>query len=539
MSTALQQLLERAAARKAAAASTLPALPTLPTLPVPTNAGGAIVLNAEQQAFVNLAATRNNAVLIGAAGTGKTTCMREAVAAIALQAPALSGSHRHLKDGTPGVVLVSFTRRAVTNLRKAVSAEMKGNCITIHKLLEYAPVPCEVQDPATGEWRNSMRFMPSRNAHNPLNHSLVTVIIDESSMVSTELYQQLCDALPHKVQFIFLGDINQLPPVFGSAVLGYKMLEHPVVELTQVYRQALESPIIRLAHRILSGNPIPASEYDEWNFPNQLKIHPWKKRISADNALHTLAKFFKDAFDNQQYDPAEDMILIPFNKSCGTIELNKHIATHLARKRQAEVHEILAGFDKHYLAVGDRILYDKEDAIVTAIKPNDLFSRHHTLQQPSVHLDYWGCMQEQHKQHHLTTNTTDVDDVDILLSACVADPEERIKQASHTITVQLLETEQTVTLSAAAEINSILLGYALTVHKSQGSEWRKVFVCLHHSHATMTQRELLYTACTRARQELYVICEPDTFTRGILNQKIKGNTLAEKAEYFKGKKQSN
>jgi ATP-dependent exoDNAse (exonuclease V) alpha subunit len=51
----------------------------------------------------------------------------------------------------------------------------------------------------------------------------------------------------------------------------------------------------------------------------------------------------------------------------------------------------------------------------------------------------------------------------------------------------------------------------------------------------MIQRELMYTAVTRAREELYIICEDDAFTKGITNQRIKGDTLAEKAEYFKGK----
>jgi exodeoxyribonuclease V alpha subunit len=75
----------------------------------------------------------------------------------------------------------------------------------------------------------------------------------------------------------------------------------------------------------------------------------------------------------------------------------------------------------------------------------------------------------------------------------------------------------------------------LTVHKSQGSEWEKVFLCLHQSHAVMLQRELLYTAVTRAKKELVVICEDDTFVKGIESQRIKGNTLEEKAEFFKGK----
>jgi ATP-dependent exoDNAse (exonuclease V) alpha subunit len=55
----------------------------------------------------------------------------------------------------------------------------------------------------------------------------------------------------------------------------------------------------------------------------------------------------------------------------------------------------------------------------------------------------------------------------------------------------------------------------------------------------MIQRELLYTAVTRASKELYIICEPDTFVKGVESQRIKGNTLLDKAEYFKGKLESN
>jgi len=63
-----------------------------------------------------------------------------------------------------------------------------------------------------------------------------------------------------------------------------------------------------------------------------------------------------------------------------------------------------------------------------------------------------------------------------------------------------------------------------------------VYCIFHNSHNRNLQRELLYTAITRAQKELYVICEPETFVQGVLSQHIIGNTLAEKAEYFKGKK---
>ena len=305
------------------------------------------------------------------------------------------------------------------------------------------------------------------------------------------------------------------------------------MELTEVYRQALESPIIRLAHKILSGIPIPLAKYDSWHEVNKLTIHPWKKKISAENAVDTLGAFFKAAYDSGSYDIEEDMILIPYNKSCGTIELNRHIANHIARKHNRLTYEILAGFMKHYFSVGDRVLYDKEDAKIVEIGSNMLFTGAR-VQPSSATLDYWGHNPNLANEHWDSNGS---DDIDFMLDQCAASEEDRVTQASHIITLKLLDTEDTISISKAAEVNNLLHSYALTVHKAQGSEWRKVFLCLHQSHATMLQRELLYTAVTRAKEELYVICEPESFTKGIVNQKIKGNTLAEKAEFFKGKRE--
>ena len=98
-----------------------------------------------------------------------------------------------------------------------------------------------------------------------------------------------------------------------------------------------------------------------------------------------------------------------------------------------------------------------------------------------------------------------------------------------------MDSERTVHIRSAGELDALLLGYAITIHKAQGSEWDKVFLCLHNSHNMMIQRELLYTAVTRAKEELFVICESDTFEKGITRQRIPGSTWQEKAEYFKGK----
>ena len=496
--------------------------------------GKVISYNSKQSEFVSLASSGQSCVLIGAAGTGKTTCMKGTTLAL-IDAGKVgileAAGHKHLTSGSPGVVICAYTRRAVNNIRKNLSLDLQSNCITIHKLLEYAPVYYTVMDESTGEEKTKMNFEPTRNQVNPLPPSIRTIIFEESSMIGTDLYKEVINACPHNPQLIFLGDIQQLPPVFGPAILGFKLLSLPVVELTEVYRQALESPIISLAHRILSGTAIPKEEYTSWKKENQLTIHPWKKKVSPQDALNTAGQFFIAAEKNGVYDPEEDMILLPFNKSFGTEELNKIIANHLSKKRNADTYEVVAGFVKHYFSVGDKVLYEKEDAEIIRIESNPAYTGAKYLPH-SPTLDYWGY-------DPITRQAEAGDaDVDFLLSQVAHSEGDRVHQASHTLTLRMLDSDVEVKVDKASDINAMLLGYALTVHKSQGSEWRKVFFIAHQSHATMLQRELLYTAVTRAKEELYIICEPETFTKGIASQRVKGNTLAEKAEFFKGKIES-
>jgi len=514
-------------------------IPTAKVALTHTGMDGAIITyNTEQQEFISLISSGKSCVLIGAAGSGKTTCSQggtqELIASGVIPVLKADG-HKHLSDGSPGVLIISYTRRAVNNIRKVQTEDLKYNCITAHKLLEYSPEYYELIDPTTGDTKKTMRFEPSRNKENPLPPSIHTIIVEEASMLSLELFAEITAALEHPVQWVFIGDIQQLPPVFGSAILGYKMLELPVIELTQIYRQALESPIIRLAHRILSGKPIPLSEYASWKVEGQLTIHPWKKKLHPDTAVLTLAAFFKAAYDAGTYDTEADMILIPYNKSCGTIELNKHIANHIARTKGRDTYEVIAGFTKHYFTVGDKVLYDKEDAEIVEIHRNPAYTGA-SFQQESKHLDYWGHNPKAGEEaaENFDGSFGDNDDIDFLLDQ-VASSEERVTQSSHRIVVRLLDSGTSLGVDKAADVNALLHSYALTVHKAQGSEWRKVFFCLHQSHATMLQRELLYTAVTRAKEELYIICEPESFTKGIRSQKIKGNTLDEKAQWFKGK----
>lgn len=511
--------------------------------------GKVITYNELQQQFVTLAAAGKHCILIGAAGTGKTTCMKGVVSNLIQsgQAGILDpGDHKYLQAGTPGIAVVAFTRRAVNNIRRNMPEDMQANCITIHKLLEYEPAFYTVIDEETGRERNKVEFIPTRNEMRPLPDSIHTLIFEESSMVGTDLYRQIKNAMCHPHQEIFLGDIQQLPPVFGPAVLGFKLQVLPTVELTEVYRQALESPIIRLAHRILSGQIIETQELEKMIQTPELVIKPWSKTITPGAALTVLGNNIPDAngrlglfpslIANGGYDPTEDMILIPQNVGLGSIELNNYIAQYLAHTAGREVWEVVAGFNKHYFSVGDKVMYERSDGIITKIETNPLYSGSKLVRAPSRTLTYWGMeISRTKKEENRGVENAEFDDTDFLLGQAAISDEDRVHAASHTITIKLADSDNEIKIDKASQINNTILGYVLTVHKSQGSEWRRVFVIFHKIHNRMLQRELLYTAVTRAKEELVVICEKDSFIQGIESQRIKGNTLAEKAIYFKGK----
>ena len=472
-------------------------------------------------------------MLIGSAGTGKTACLKktlQAVTQLPTETP-LKGEHKYLRVGSPSSVCVAYTRRAVQNIARATG---HPSCLTIHKTLEYSPTYEEVFDTERGEMCTTMRFRPLRTQHNPLEANINRIIIDEASMVSLELHEELVIANPHGPQYIYIGDINQLPPVFGSAVLGYKMLELPVIELTEIYRQAAGSPIIKYAAAIKTGETFHFKEKHVEETPTgKITFHPWKKPLNAEDACTVAASFLKVAYDNGVYNPDEHMVLCPFNKAFGTIELNKHIANHLARKLGRITYEIIAGFNYHYLSPGDKVMYEKQDAHIISINPNSHYTSSKRPKPHSATLDYWGG--EQGAQVY-TEEDIDIDDMLDKLANC--DDEDRINAASHVITLRLDDDpDVTIAVDKSAQINALLLGYCLTTHKAQGAEWDKVFILYHQSHNNMLCREQLYTALTRARTEAYVVCEPDTFVKGVKSQRIKGNTLEEKAEYFKGKTQ--
>ena len=128
--------------------------------------------------------------------------------------------------------------------------------------------------------------------------------------------------------------------------------------------------------------------------------------------------------------------------------------------------------------------------------------------------------------------------MNLLADSGATSSDEAKNLASHTITVYIPELDIEKTLNTAGEINTMTFGYALSIHKSQGSEWDRVFLFLHNSHATMMSRELIYTAVTRAKNSLFIVCEADAkpYQNSIRiasqRPRIPGTTLREKIDFF-------
>jgi ATP-dependent exoDNAse (exonuclease V) alpha subunit len=503
-----------------------------------------IVLNPKQLIAKEMAMQGKSYCLIGAAGTGKTTAQRSVAEAL-LQDKRLSISKFKIYDKNgarqyvqaPSIAFCAFTRRAAGNLKKAVhkspllAKELEHNIMTIHALLEFEPETYEDYN-EEGRLVEKFRFAPMRTAENPLD--ITHLVIEEASMLDAySLWKHLYAALPAGVQIIFIGDINQLPPVFGPSILNYALVQLPIVELTEVYRN--QGIVLENAHNILKGDKLK----EDPNFVivrGKSPVQVGQAKLAA-----TLGSLFNQWLDHKgndglpEYDPEDCIILSPFNKQdLGTINMNNWIAQHLGQRRKAIVHEVIAGFSKLYLAIGDKVMVNKMDGVITDIVRNPNYHG----KEPQIagsDLTRFGVRvlgaQGQDTLDEIAGGNIDYSNFS--LQELEDQKGERKQQASHIVFVTL-ENGKLEELAGAGDFGeqSFSLGYCLTVHKAQGSEWRKVFILLHKDHATMLYRELFYTGVTRARTKVTIVAKDHIIDKAIKNQRIKGDSIKDKIEYF-------
>jgi superfamily I DNA/RNA helicase len=169
---------------------------------------------------------------------------------------------------------------------------------------------------------------------------------------------------------------------------------------------------------------------------------------------------------------------------------------------------------------------------------------------PTTKVDRWGNIPLGEKQKLLGVAISEQsDNIDALLNATnVTEIKESgddagSRQASSTVRLVHEETGNPLVIKRSSDVASLIHRAALTVHKAQGSEWRRVYVVMHRSHAPLLKRELLYTAVTRARQDLVFMYSgqlptspgKSVFQQGIQRQEITGVTLEQKLDYFRNK----
>lgn len=521
--------------------------------------GNPIGVDSSQYRVLETFMSGRHMCIIGSAGTGKTTVVQALSLLYHQTHPDSTTSYRKRGKGeytyAPKMAIIAYTNRAANNMSAKLTAHpilgqaFGYNITTAHNLLEYT-VEFTI-NPETGN--NTCRYYPQRSALAPLD--IDVLVVEEATMIGVgdkSIWAEIFDALPSHCQIVMLGDLNQLPPVIGKPVLSYAIQsdDYDTVELTHVYRQALDNPIIRQARRCLSGKPIETDLIEQPDgtvhgvkvFSGKTKIKlPWEE-FEQKGIIPVLDHYH----EHGQYDPMTDMVLSPYNKPSDKAitaqNIANAIASNLAKKDRRIVYEIRTGFNTLYLAKGDRVFYEKEEGIVTNITTNSSYMGK-APRPASIHLNYFGQYHDHHASEDedalafLNEATTDPDYSTVSIAKLLEDQEElkeeRKRTASHT--VEITRPDGTViSCSAVGEFGELQLGYALSVHKAQGSEWPNVFVALHDTNATLLFRELLYTAMTRAQKFTGIIAQPHILAKAQANQRIKGNTLEDKIEFFNG-----
>ena len=297
-----------------------------------------------------------------------------------------------------------------------------------------------------------------RNAENQLDTDVV--IIDEISMVDLVLMNNLLKAVPSEASLILIGDVDQLPSVGAGNVLKDLIASEmiTVVKLTEIFRQAQESLIVTNAHRVNRGIFPEAAGSSDRNFFFIEETEPEEVLTCICNLVRTrLPKHY-------DYHPMDDIqVLCPMRRSTvGTDNLNKELQETL----NANSTETVRG--GRNFRVGDKVM------------------------QVRNNYDY------------------EVFNGDIGRISGVDAVEKQV----------LISFPEKVVRYDMADLNELVLAYATTVHKAQGSEYPAVVIPLLTQHYMMLQRNLLYTAITRAKELVVIVGTKEALGIAIRNNKV-------------------
>ena len=370
---------------------------------------------------------------------------------------------RYFEEEGSELRLAAPTGRAAKRMTEATGYEAQ----TIHRLLELNGMPEEEQE------GRAVHF--DRNSENPLEADVI--IIDEMSMVDIALMHSLLLAVTAGTRLILVGDENQLPSVGPGNVLRDIIRSgcFPVVELKKIFRQASESDIVVNAHKINRGEQVTIN--------NKSRDFFFLKRYDADIIIRVVIALIQEKLPRYvDAKPYEIQVLTPMRKGLlGVERLNQILQRYLnppdEKKKEKEIGQRL-------FREGDKVMQVKNNYQLEW----EILGRYKIPVDKGVGVfnGDTGIMTE-------------------------------INEFAETATVEFEDGRQAE--YSFKQLEELELAYAVTIHKSQGSEYPAVILPILSGPRMLMNRNLLYTAVTRARKCVTVVGSETTFAEMIRNEK--------------------
>ena len=359
--------------------------------------------------------------------------------------------------------LAAPTGRAAKRMTETTGYEAQ----TIHRLLELSGMP---EDDREGQ---PIHF--ERNAENPLDADVI--IIDEMSMVDIHLMHSLLMAVTTGTRLILVGDENQLPSVGPGNVLHdiIRSAQFPVVELKKIFRQASESDIVVNAHKINKGEQVELN--------NKSRDFFFLKRYDADIIIRVVIALIQEKLPKYvEAKPFEIQVLTPMRKGLlGVDRLNQILQRYLnppdASRKEKEIGQGL-------FREGDKVMQVRNNYQMEW----EIRGRYGIAIEKGV-----GVFNG---------------DTGIIRT---------INDFSETAEIEFEDGRWAE--YSFKQLDELELAYAVTIHKSQGSEYPAVIIPLLSGPRMLMNRNLLYTAVTRARKCVTVVGSEETFREMIKNEK--------------------
>ncbi|HEY7067371.1 MAG TPA: AAA family ATPase [Chloroflexota bacterium] len=303
----------------------------------------------------------------------------------------------------------------------------------------------------------------AHDAEHPLDADLI--VVDEASMLDELLANMLVKAVPSGAHLLFVGDVDQLPSVGPGNVLADLIASEQVavVRLEVIFRQAAESGIIVNAHRILHGERPELRQYPDFRFVSAEDPDQAVEAI-RDLVARTLPR--QRAGQGPPLQPRDVQVLTPMRVGrLGSTNLNEVLQAAANPPAPGKAERAFGG---RVFRVGDRVI----------------------------------CVKNDYKRETFNGDGGVVQTVD-------ADAQQ----------VEVLLDDGRAVGYDFADLDELLHAYALSVHRAQGSEYEAVVLALHTQHYVMLQRNLLYTAVSRARQLVVIVGSPRALAVAIQNDR--------------------